>query len=91
MPEESTVDGPNPFQEIEDRHLSSRSRQTQSGGSSDSSGGGGAISGSSSDAEVADAVDAQADAEGGIDAAQLAHLYERATAPTASAVPSAEG
>ena len=76
-------------QGIEDRHLSSRSRRgAGSSGSSGSSSDGG---GSSDDAEVDGAVDAQADAEGGIDAAQLQHLYNRAAAPLSSAVPSSAG
>ena len=76
-------------QDIEDRHLSSRSRR--SAGSAGSSGSSSDGAGSSDDAEVDGAVDAQVDAEGGIDAAQLQHLYDRAAAPLSSAVPSSAG
>lgn len=83
-------------QDLEARHISARSRQpgagsASAGGGGSSSAGGGGDSGSSSGAEVAADADVQADAEGGIDGAQVAHLYERAAAPLSSAVPSSDG
>lgn len=85
-------------QDIEEKHISSRSRQpepdqlsTDTGSSSGDSGGGG--SGSSGGAEVDADVDAQAGAEGGNDttSSRLGHLYKRAAAPLSSALSSGDG